>query len=403
MQAIWVDKNIPRMLMTKALAPLWPGFIWTPLSAAGAGQIPDPALPGPRWMRVRTELCGICATDLSLLAVHADPSVAPAALPGIARIFLGHEVSAIVTEVGAGVTRFRSGDRVTMDTHFTGANCVTLGIEPPCRHCTNGEYVLCDNSSAPGPRAIGAGFGDGFITHESAVYPVPGELSTAQVAMIEPFSVAVHAVARCVPQPGDRVLVIGAGIIGLMTVMAIRAIQPQAQITVIARYPHQQAMAERLGAKNVLDNPAYAEIARLTGGRYFSAPLNKGVVVGGFDIIYDCVADARTTNDALRWARAGGTVVAVGVHMTPMPKVDLTRIWFHEVNLIGTNQHGMDTFAGMRKHTYEWVLDFYRRGAAAATDSLVTHHFPMRDHREAFRLAGQKRREKVIKVVLENE
>ncbi len=403
MRAIWVDKNIPRMLMTKALTPLWPGFVWTPLSAAGAGEFPDPALPGPHWLRVRNELCGICATDLSLLAVHADAAVAPAALPGIARLYLGHEASAIVTEIGAEVTRFRLGDRVTMDTHFTGANCVTLGLEPLCRYCAKGEYVLCSNSSAPGPRAIGGGFGDGFVAHESAVYPVPGELSTTQAAMIEPFSVAVHAVARCVPQPGDRVLVIGAGIIGLMTVMAIRAIEPQAQITVIARYSHQQEMAERLGARNILNNPGYAEIARLTGGRYFSAPLNKGVVVGGFDIIYDCVADARTTNDALRWVRAGGTVVAVGVHLMPMPKVDLTRIWFHEVNLIGTNQHGMDTFGGVRKHTYEWVLDFYRRGTASDIDSLITHRFPMRDYREAFRVAGQKRREKAIKVVLENQ
>ncbi|MEJ5225938.1 MAG: hypothetical protein WHV44_15875, partial [Anaerolineales bacterium] len=83
MHAIYVDKNIPRVLLTKAITPAWPDFVWTPLSAARAGRLPDPPLPGPRWLRVRNERCGICASDLSLLFVHADPAVAPAALPGL--------------------------------------------------------------------------------------------------------------------------------------------------------------------------------------------------------------------------------------------------------------------------------------------------------------------------------
>ncbi|HEX8993125.1 MAG TPA: alcohol dehydrogenase catalytic domain-containing protein, partial [Anaerolineales bacterium] len=336
MHAIWVDKLIPRVLLTKAISPHWPGFVWTPLSAAHAGELPDPPLPGPRWLRVKNEACGICASDLSLLFVHADPSVAPAALPGLSRFYLGHETASVVTEVGAGVTRFQMGDRVIMDTHFAGANCDTLEIEPKCRYCASGEYQFCINKSAPGPRGIGGGFGDGFVTHESAVYPAPKELSITQAAMTEPLSIAVHAVMRCPPKAEDRVLVIGAGAIGLFLVMAIRAIQPEAQVTVIARYPHQQVMAERLGAKNILSSPAYPDIAKLTGGRYFSSPLNRGIVVGGFDVIYDCVGDPHTINDALRWARAGGTVVMVGSHLAPMPRIDLTLVWYHQINLIGT-------------------------------------------------------------------
>ncbi len=402
MRAIWVDKHIPRVLLTKAISPLWPDFVWTPLSAATAGQLPDAPLPGPRWLRVRNEACGICASDLSLLFVHADPSVAPAALPGLSRFYLGHETSSVVTEVGAGVTRFRVGDRVSMDTYFAGANCATLEIEPKCRYCAKGEYQFCINKSAPGPRGIGGGYGDGFITHESAVYAVPQELSTTQAAMTEPLSVAVHAVSRFPPKAGDRVLVIGAGAIGLFMLMAIRAMQPDAEITVIARYPHQQEMAKRLGARNVLKNPAYSDIARLSGGRYFSAPLNKGIVVGGFDVIYDCVGNSQTTNDALRWTRAGGAVVLVGVHMAPMPKIDLTPVWYHQVNLIGTYAHGMDELNGQRKHTFEWIYDFYRRGAFADVKNLVTHRFPIADYRAAIRVATQKGKESAIKVMLEN-
>ncbi|MEW6403499.1 MAG: alcohol dehydrogenase, partial [Chloroflexota bacterium] len=85
MHAIYVDKHISRVLLTKAITPFWPGFVWTPLSSARVRELPDPPLPGPRWLRVKNLQCGICTSDLSLLFVHADPSAAPAALPGLSR------------------------------------------------------------------------------------------------------------------------------------------------------------------------------------------------------------------------------------------------------------------------------------------------------------------------------
>src|SRR5574342_395709 len=115
MKAIYAEKRIPNMLLTKAISPLWPGFVWTPLSASRSAEFPDPPLPGPRWLRVKNEQCGICSTDLSLLFVQVDPSVAIAALPGVYRFWLGHEAVSVVTEVGRGVRRFRIGDRVIMD------------------------------------------------------------------------------------------------------------------------------------------------------------------------------------------------------------------------------------------------------------------------------------------------
>lgn len=169
MQAIYVEKRIPNMLMTKAIAPLWPGFVWTPLSASRAEKFPDPPLPGSRWLRLQNNRCGICSTDLSLLFVHVDPALAPAALPGVSRFWLGHEALSLVTEVGPGVTRFKVGDRVIMDTHFYGANCRTLEIDPPCPYCADGQPLFCLNSSKPGPRGVGGGFGDGYVAHETAV------------------------------------------------------------------------------------------------------------------------------------------------------------------------------------------------------------------------------------------
>ena len=93
MRAIVVEKTIPRLLLTKAISPLWPGFVWTPFSSVKAVELPDPPLPGPRWLRVKNVMCGICASDLSLLFVHADPSIAPAALPASNRFFLAKQES----------------------------------------------------------------------------------------------------------------------------------------------------------------------------------------------------------------------------------------------------------------------------------------------------------------------
>jgi threonine dehydrogenase-like Zn-dependent dehydrogenase len=400
MRVIYFDKAVPRALLTKAVARWWPGFIWTPLSAVGAISLPDPPLPGPRWLRVRNERSGICATDLSLLYVHIHPAAMPAALPRSPRLYLGHETVSVVEETGPGVTRFKPGDRVIMDTHFPNATCATLEIEPPCRYCADGQHAFCLNSSQPGPRGIGGGFGDGYVTHEMAVYPCPPELSADQAALTEPFSIGVHAVLSHPPRPGEKVLIIGAGSIALLLLAALRALFPDGEVTTLARYPHQDQAAERLGAHHVLPRPDYREIARLTGGRFFSAPLNRGAVVGGFDCVYDCVADGRTTSDALRWARAGGTVVMVGLHLAPMPEVDLTPIVFHGLNLVGAYLHGEDIWNGVRKHTYEWVFDLFRRGSLD-TEALITHRFPFTDYREAIRVAGSTSKERTIKVLLQ--
>ena len=403
MRTIYVDKNIPRALLTKAIAPLWPGFVWTRLSAARYADLPEPPLPGPRWIRLRNQQCGICASDMSLLFVQADPSVAPAALPGLSRFWLGHETVSVVTEIGEAVSRFKVGDIVVMDTHFAGANCKTLEIQPKCRYCAGGDFHFCINKSEPGPRGIGGGFGDSYVTHESAVYPAAGGLSRDELMFTEPFSIPMHAVMRYPPKAGEKVLVYGAGIMGLLTTMVVRALVPEAEIAVLARYPHQREMALMLGARHVLsERDNYQEVARLTAGKFYSGPLNRGVVINGFDIIYDCVANARTTNDSLRWVRAGGTVMMVGAHMAPMPKVDLTPVWYHQVSLVGTYGHGMNTWDGISKHTFEWVYAHFKAGRFDI-DGLITHRFPMKDYRQAIRVATSKGREKAIKVVLEQE
>jgi threonine dehydrogenase-like Zn-dependent dehydrogenase len=391
MRTIYVDKDIPRMLAVKALKSLWPGVVTSRLSSARFADIGEPGLPGPRWVRVQNLMCGICGSDLALLQVEADPKIAPAALPGNQRFYLGHEVVSVVTEVGEGVTRFRVGDRIVMDGRFQGASCLSQEIEPPCRHCQEGNYQLCENASAGiGPRGAGGGWGDGYTAHETEIYPVPDDISDEQAMMIEPLSVGVRAALRRLPEPGGQVLVLGAGIIGLTVVAAVRALAPETHISVIARYEHQAEMARRLGADVIIgrDDDPYQATADITGARLYTGMFGNRMLLGGFDVIYDCVGSAQTTTDSLRWTRAGGAVVMVGIKFAPL-KVDLTPVWYQEVDLIGTYAHGTELWQGQRRHTYDIVIDLLRAGKLQA-EPLITHRFSLEQWQEAIKTAQDK-------------
>jgi threonine dehydrogenase-like Zn-dependent dehydrogenase len=184
-RAIYIDKDIPRALAVKYLRRFWPGVIWSPLSHARAAEIAEPALPGPRWLRIRNHQCGICASDLSLLLAKAEPGAAPLALPGNSRFFLGHEVVGEIAEVGTQVQGFRPGQRVVMESRFTGPTCFSQEIDPPCRFCAAGDTRLCENASLQsGPSGIGGGWGDGYTAHQSEVRAVPDDLDDDQAALI---------------------------------------------------------------------------------------------------------------------------------------------------------------------------------------------------------------------------
>jgi threonine dehydrogenase-like Zn-dependent dehydrogenase len=403
MQSIFVEKSIPKMLLLKTMGAVWPKWCWTKLSPVTVADLPDPPLPGPRWIKVANRLCGICASDLSMLLVHVDPSVGPAALPGNQRFYLGHEVVGNVVEAGPGVTRFKPGDRVIMDSRVFGPHCLSQEITPVCRHCARERYSLCENASAGiGPRGVGGGWGSGYTAHETEVFPVPEDISDDAAVLMEPMAVAVHAVLRRPPEKEDRVLVLGAGTIGLFAVQAARAACPDCRITVSARYPFQKDLARGFGADAFLDsrNP-YGSAAEATGAKWYRAPMNKGMLLGGFDVVYDCVGSARTVEDSLRWTRAGGAVVLVGMDLRRL-KVDLNPVWYQEVDLIGSQGHGTDDWRGVKAHTYDRVVE-WMRGGKMRHEGIITHRFPFAEYKRAVDTAVSKYKFKVVKVIFDYE
>ncbi len=392
MRAIYFEKDVPRVLAVKALRRFWPGVIWSPISPTRVVEMPDPPLPAADWLRVRNIQCGICTTDLNLLFVQAEPAISAAALPGIQRIYLGHEVVGEVVEVGPEVQRFHVGDRVVMEARpFGSPNCLTQHLDPPCKHCAAGHYHYCENGSRGlAPLGGGGGWGDGYIAHETEVWPVPDDLSNDQASLIEPMAVALHGVLRRPPNPGDRVLVIGAGIIGLLTSQAVKVVEPGCHLTVMARHPHQIEAAKRLGADEILseDDP-YADAARITGAQHYRFPMNRGMLLGGFEVVYDCIGSGQTVLDGLRWARAQGTLVMIGTSFNRMT-TDLTPVWHQEVDLLGSIAFGTEDWRGRQAHTFDLVIEMLQEGVLT-DEGLITHRFPFEAYREAIETATDKR------------
>ena len=194
-------------------------------------------------------------------------------------------------------------------------------------------------------------------------------------------------------------MVVGSGIIGLTVIQALRAFSPECHISAMARYPQQTEMAEKLGADEIIaQEDPYKASARITSGKLYTGQFKNRMILGGFDVVYDCVGSPKTLQDSLRWARAGGTVVLSGISLKPM-QVDLTPIWYQEADLIGLYAHGIEEWKGLKQSTYDLTIDLLLK-KKLCIDGLITHRFPLDQWRMAVRAAKDKS-SGAIKVVLD--
>ncbi|UCD58708.1 MAG: alcohol dehydrogenase catalytic domain-containing protein, partial [Candidatus Hydrogenedentota bacterium] len=195
MKSIYFEVSVPKILATKLLSRISNSVYFSRLSPVRYGEVPEQELPGPNWVRVKSLLASICGADLSLFFVQASPSISIAALPGVPKAFMGHELVGRVLEVGEGVTDLAPGDRVTLQRYLPC--CSMKEIEPPCQPCQEGNYTLCKNfSEGPNYENLGAGFGDHFKAHRSQLVKVPDEIPDEVAVLIEPAAVSLHAVLK---------------------------------------------------------------------------------------------------------------------------------------------------------------------------------------------------------------
>jgi threonine dehydrogenase-like Zn-dependent dehydrogenase len=400
-KAIRFAAPIPTYLATLAAGTLSRRMWVGPHACTRFGDVPEPALPNDRWVRVRTRLGGICGSDLNVITLKASPSTSPfSSFPFV----LGHENVGEVIEVGRAVRGVAVGERVSANPLLC---CEPRSIDPACAPCAAGDHSRCahftDGAIAPGmligtTRGLGGSWGEQFVAHESQVVRVPDTMSDEEAVLIEPFACSVHAVRANLPRAGERVLVIGAGSIGLLTTAALHALAPEAHVTVLARHPFQTAHAERLGASRVVETrgdylPVLADAA---GTRLLRPILGKPVGVGGFDATFVCVGGSRGMDDAMRFTRAGGTIVLLGNSST-MNGLDWTPLWLKELTVRGSLCYGAHHHGGAPRSAFDEAAALIASGAAPVAP-LLTHTFPLSAYDRALAVAMDKGDAKSIKV-----
>ena len=395
-----LELDAAHVIPTRLLGRFWRGAFFSSFAPLQVRNLPRRALPEAHWVRVRNILAGICGSDLHLVFGDGDFRIAPAALQNNAHSYPGHEVLGEVIEVGDDVSLVNVGDRVVLQ---HGPNCATSGVQPLCHSCAAGNYTLCQHGFLPGPYPIGGGWSEEMLLHEQQLFRVPPTLNDEQAVLLEPTSVAVHAVLRHLPQADERVLVIGAGTIGLLIVQVVRALAPQAEISVVARHAFQVEQATRMGATHIIyPQDSYQSVQRITGAELHRGILGNRMLLGGFDVIYDTIGNQRTTHDSLRWTRADGTIVMVGVHLYAM-HVDLTPVWFQEINLIGTMGHGNETWplgSNKQQSTFAVATELIEQGALRP-EQLITHRFALTNYRDALSTTTHKAESRALKVVFD--
>lgn len=398
-----LEINFKRVVPTQILGFFWRGAYFSFLAPLQVRNLPRLALPDAQgnWVRVHNRLAGICGSDLHLIFADGDLRVAPAALPAHESLsYPGHEVVGEVVEIGDQVQNLQVGDRVVLQ---HGPNCLSAGVQPPCSACATGNYSLCENGDLPGPRPVGGGWSEEMLVHEQQLFRVPPEMTDEQAVLLEPAAVAVHAVLRRLPQAGEKVLIIGAGTIGLLVLQVIRALAPQVEISVMARHSFQVEQATRMGATHILyGENDYENIARVTGGKPYTGMLGNTMLLGGYDVIFDTVGSRHTTHHSLRWARARGTVVMIGLNLHHM-NIDLSPIWYQEVNLVGATGHGTERWplgTDQERSTFALAADLITH-QLLHPEKLITHRFALHNFREALQVASRKKESRAIKVIFD--
>ena len=346
MLALTFQRSIPSFAIVKASGGR-PDVATSALSMLHLGDVPEPELPASNWVRVMPTLSGICGSDLAAIGGHAslylDPLTSYPFVPG-------HEV----------VGTLDDGSRVVIE---PALGCKVRGIEPPCPRCAEGRPGLCYNVTE-GPIEVGlqtgycadtgGGWGEVLVAHPSQLHAIPDSLTDDAAVLIEPFACCIHAALRGGATKDDFVVVLGAGTIGLLTVAAVKLFTPPKRLIAVAKHPEQRELARKLGADQVIaPRDVFQRIRFATAARRLDG-MDRPLLLGGADVTFDCVGRADSLNDAVRFTREGGTVVAVG--MPGEEKVDWAPIWQRELTVMGAYAYGTEP-KRQDKPTFELALE----------------------------------------------
>lgn len=312
------------------------------LDAVGHISLIDAPMPtpGPGEVLVRLRAVGICGSDVHYF-VDGRIGDAVVAYPFV----LGHEPAGEVVQLGVGVSGLAPGDRVALEpAHPCGV----------CAVCRSGRPNCCPHVRFLGTPPIPGVFAEYHVFAATQCVPIPASVSYDAAATLEPMAVGLHAVQLARVQPGDRVVVMGCGPVGILTAMAARA-AGAAFIGMTDPIPARRAHAARFGADLVLDPTAGDAVGALQHA------------AGQVDIAFEAAGTQDAIDDATLSVRPAGTAVIIGI-----PGVDRIALWAHqlrrkELNIIMARRASFEVEPALRLMAAGMIQP----------ERVVTHHFPL--------------------------
>jgi threonine dehydrogenase-like Zn-dependent dehydrogenase len=377
--ALELFRSAPRYLAARAVGSKAGGLVAGPLAPLRLRTLTDPVPSREGWARVKPILSGICGSDLSTIAGRSSFYFSPlVSMPFVP----GHEV---VGELLDDVEGVPAGRRVVLSSVLA---CAARGEDPPCPSCEAGDVGRCDRVTIGDLKAglqtgycadVAGGWSRLMLAHRSQIIPVDDAVDDRTAVLIEPFACAIHAALRAQIPPGASVFVVGAGTVGILTLIAVKMLTEAGHVTVAAKHTRQRAAAKLAGADVVIPpEHAVKAVRRSSHAVKLSPERGTDFLLGGVDIAIECTGSASALDLALRTTRAGGRVVVSGI---PGSGADLTPLWFRELELVGAYTAGTERIRGSERRTFDLALEL--AAGLPILQQLVGATYPLDRWREA--------------------
>ncbi len=304
----------------------------------------EPVAPAPGQVQIKVAYTGLCGTDLHIMHGNMDARVTTP-------LIFGHEMSGTVSALGDDVTGWTVGDPVTV---------MPLDWDGTCPACLAGNQHICQNLNFIGIDSPGSLQGYWNVSSEVLV-ALPATLRLDHAALVEPTAVAVHDVRRGNVQPGDKVVVIGGGPIGVLIASVAREFG--GSVVVIELDPNRRAQIAALGFETLdpRETNQIDWVTQWTGG-------------AGADIVFEVSGAAAAVLGATDLAKVRGTLVVVAIHPVPR-EVNLQRLFWRELTILGARVY--------QRVDFEKAVELLDRHVIPA-DLLITKIVPLSETQNAF-------------------
>lgn len=310
---------------------------------------------------IKTKICGICGSD-----IHAYYGRHPFIKCPIVQ---GHEFSGEMAEIGNNVKELKIGQKVTVVPHITCGKCY---------NCKRGKHNLCKELKFIGCQTTGA-MAEYVVVPANFVIPLPDNISFEEGALIEPLAVGIHAVKRADIKENSRVLILGSGPIGLMTLLAAKSFGA-GQVVISDLSDYRLSVAKELGAEYIVN------ISKENLIEYVRSEFGDE----GIDFIFECVGAEECVRCATEIARKGSSIVIVGV-FGKETKIQMSLVQDKELNIYGSASYLIKDFIDAIRLIDERKVNL---------KPLISKRFNLKEIQTAYELI-EKERDKILKVLIE--